>query len=217
MNFDTENKLLASRIIRLTERASQGWPKRKTTKEYRQDKSGCIGTGTPLKGSWWEIEKDPLGYKSIFTHTVGDIPTTTDPRTMGYRPKIEQLGFPVCKVEVSRFKDLEAPATTPYGVLPHWVLSPDGQFYYFGNTFWLSPSGRSVKVESISLYKTETPLDLFLISIGATHLDNVPRIDFIPSIADRRHVPLGLGDYEKLHGTLDMIQRGQMKLRGVDP
>lgn len=104
--------------------------------------------------------------------------------------------------------------TTPFGIVPRFIIGSDGMFYTIQNYYFLNSEGQAVKVEEISQAqgKNQT-LEEALKDFGDE--GEVVRVPFSPRRRGRGswRVAVGLrgGDLEKLGFLASEIENGQFK------
>lgn len=94
---------------------------------------------------------------------------------------------------------------TPYGLLPDKIVGADGKLYLFGKVFVFDAEGRDGGFEHV--VESTDPLE------RAINIQRVP--DLSPSEADSRVVPLEERDYQKVLLHINLVEKGQFKLRQV--
>lgn len=129
-----------------------------------------------------------------------------------------KLKFPLISLPDYDNEEIER-ATTPFGVLPKWIIGSDDKVYVLGNYYFFNSSGQAVKVEEVALAQQEDEtLEEALNSIG--DFGDIPRVPFSLRRRGRKYwkalVDLKGGDLEKLIFIAGELKQGNFRRFGVE-
>lgn len=103
--------------------------------------------------------------------------------------------------------------TTPYGVMPKYVIGPDNKLYEF-NAYYYFSGEKAKKYEDIFIVDddvSDPETKRYIEAVEKIGKIKISKLDRFLEEGDSRFVDLTPGDYELIFGVLEQIESGEFK------
>lgn len=169
-----------------------------------------IITNTEKTGNILESWKEVWLYgregskKSIFLQVAYDESDLT--LLLGFSPK--EFSYPRYVFDVFDYDLRNSRFTTPYGILPGYVIGADNHLYTLANYYFFGGEGKAVKLERVDDEGDKSANFRFLQDLKEEGVE-VSTVEFTPSRDDSRYTQLSAEDYELIESVLQQIEAGE--------
>lgn len=113
----------------------------------------------------------------------------------------DNFSLPAYYLWTTDYSDKNVPRTTPYGLMPGYVIGSDEELYSIANAYYFNAAGQSVTMQEIAqVDKDDIP-----------KMGNLAKVDFVPELGNHE-APFKGGDLENIIFLLEQIESGQYTL-----